>query len=84
MTFLGSIAGFYLVSRASLIRRGFVRLAGADPSIPATPSYRWSRDVLRVSLRGNVAPYLYLVVALVAAGYLGLRGLDPGERRAER
>ena len=42
------------------------------------------RDVLRVSLRGNIAPYLYLAVALVVAGYLGLRGLDPGEapRRA--
>jgi hypothetical protein len=83
LTFVGSVAGFYLVSRASLIRRGYVRLTGSDPSIPATPSYRLVRDVLRESLRGNIGPYLYLLVALVVAGYLGLRGLDPAKRRAE-
>jgi hypothetical protein len=82
LTFIASSFGFYLVSRASLIRRGYVRLAGDDPSIPLVGSYQVVRDVMRVSLRGNVAPYLYLVVALVAAGYLGLRGIDTGKRRA--
>ena len=60
-----------------------MRLAGDDPSIPLVGSYQVVRDVMRVSLRGNVAPYLYLVVALVAAGYLGLRGIDTGKRRAD-
>lgn len=83
LTLLGATAGYYLVGRASLIRRGYVRLPGEEP-IPAMPSYTLVRDVLRVNLRGNVAPYLYVVVALVAAGLLGWRGLDPGGRRAER
>ncbi|MFT3853565.1 MAG: hypothetical protein QM733_12625 [Ilumatobacteraceae bacterium] len=82
LTFIGATAGYYLVSRASLIRRGYVRLPGEQP-IPAMPSYTLVRDVLRVNLRGNVAPYLYFVVALVVAGLLGWRGLDPGGRRAE-
>ena len=84
LTFFGAIAGYYLVSRASLIRRGYVLLPD-DSAIPSMPSYTLVRDVLRVNLRGNVAPYLYLVVALVVAGLLGWRGLDldSAARRAE-
>jgi hypothetical protein len=84
ITFVGCTAGFFFVSRSSLIRRGYVQLVGKDPRIPLRPSYRLVRDVLRVNLRSNAAPYIYLVVALVAAAYLGLRGLDPTKRRAER
>ncbi len=84
LTFVGWVIGYYLVSRASLVRRGYVRLTGSDPSIPLAPSYTLVRDVLRVNMRGNIAPYLYLAIALAVAGYLGVRGLDPGKRRAER
>jgi hypothetical protein len=84
ITLAGCTAGFYLVSRSSLIRRGYVQLVGRDQRIPLRPSYRLVRDVLRVNLRGNVAPYIYLVVALVAAAYFGLRGLDATKRHAER
>jgi uncharacterized membrane protein len=83
ITLVGCTAGFYFVSRSSLIRRGYVELAGSDTRIPLRPSYRLVRDVLRVNLRSNVAPYIYLVVALVAAAYFGLRGLDATKRRAE-
>src|SRR6185312_2858533 len=84
LTFVASVAGFYFVSRASLIRRGYVRLTGGDPSIPLMGSVRIVRDVLRVSLHGNVAPFAYLVVALVAAGYLGRSGLEASKRRVGR
>jgi hypothetical protein len=83
LTFIGATAGYYLVSRSSLIRRGYVRLPSEEP-IPAMPSYTLVRDVLRVNLRGNAAPYLFLVVAMVVAGLLGRLGLDPGGRRVER
>jgi hypothetical protein len=83
ITLVGCTAGFYLVSRSSLIRRGYVRLIGGDQRIPARPSYRLVRDVLRVNLRSNVAPYIYLALALVAAAYFGRRGLDATKRRAE-
>ena len=84
ITLVGCTAGFYFVSRSSLIRRGYVRLVGGDPRIPVRPSYRLVRDVLRVNLRSNVAPYAYLAVALLAAGYLGRRGVDATKRRADR
>ncbi len=84
ITFVGCTSGFYFVSRSSLIRRGYVSLVGGDPRIPLRPSYRLARDVLRVNLRSNVAPYLYLALALAAAAYFGLRGLDATKRRADR
>jgi hypothetical protein len=84
ITLVGCTAGFYFVSRSSLIRRGYVQLIGNDTRIPLRPSYRLVRDVLRVNLHSNVAPWIYLVVALVAAAYFGLRGLDATKRRAER
>ncbi|MCU1502019.1 MAG: hypothetical protein JWM12_1373 [Ilumatobacteraceae bacterium] len=83
ITFVGCVTGFYFVSRSSLVRRGYVRLVGDDRSIPVRPSYQLVRDVLRVNLRSNVAPYLYLALALVAAAYFGLRGLDATKRRAD-
>jgi hypothetical protein len=82
LTLVGATLGYYLVSRASLIRRGYVRLPDGG-AIPVTPSYTLVRDVLRVNLRGNVAPYLYLVIALVVAGLLAWRGLDPAGHRAD-
>ena len=84
ITLAACTAGYYFVSRATLIRRGYVRLVGGDTRIPLRPSYRLVRDVLRVSLHGNIAPYLYLLVALAAAAYLGRRGLDATKRRSER
>ena len=83
VAFVASIAGFYLVSRTSLIRRGYVHLPDQGP-IPAMPSFTLVRDVLRVSLRDTIGPYVWLVASLVAAGILGWRGIDAGGHRAER
>jgi ABC-type multidrug transport system permease subunit len=83
VTLVGCTSGFYFVSRSSLIRRGYVNLVGHDPRIPLRPSFRLVRDVLRVNLRSNIAPYLYVALALVAAAYFGLRGLDATKRRAD-
>ena len=47
------------------------------------PSYTLVRDVLRVNLRRQIGPYIWLVAALVAAGILGWRGLDAAGRRAD-
>ena len=57
LTFVASVAGFYFVSRASLIRRGYVRLAGDDPSIPLRRLVHvWCATCCACSLRGNIAP----------------------------
>jgi hypothetical protein len=82
LTLFGAVLGYYFVSRASLIRRGYVRLPDGD-AIPVVPTYTLVRDVIRVNLHGNFAPYLYLVAALVVAALLAWRGLDPAGRRVE-